>query len=737
MAMAETKVSYFDNVKVIVEDEVQSVDFYYNIWFIIYKNKDKHIIIDPYSNFFEIKIEGIITKIYSFSNDYIVICTDLNTYFMKNHNSPPKALNFICDVSKGDLMLRNSCVLNTIDNRKIFMYLDGNISENDTGMIADHIVSADKDPKYLLYTNWQHHSLKISSNMFPEKIFKVGNRHLLIIDNVYYCYNNYELNMIEQTFDAKQIFVDGSTKTLYNCQNVYIIDMDDNVWSIGFNTGDFRKKFHLQFDDSSLNSFDIREIFYYKSHYYVIGTCFILIYESKSDNPLYKYYLPNNNSDQFELITDIWGVVIKICNTNKYILIRSEDLSEKDTTNENIIYDPLLIGKNNTYIVSSNLPLFFGAAFFYTRTNDFIIRSDAINPTGSILNQGVPNGLGSKFGFKYLKMKFNNYPILVDKNMFNFDIIYSTLIATNFSQNLKIKYTSYTRSIAHGEGLERFALNSLVENIKIHLLCKDTDCLNGYKFDFDNPFWKKLNNCYYFGKMLLYLVDVMDNLDINFSLNTLIKIYTNLNNHPFNIDELAPFHKILNSSEFISIKNMDKIYKTDNTKFKELSLPYNNFDDMIYDLLKINVDKYDVRYIELVKGMYDYNSTVINLNMYELSKLLGGDILYNREKVLNNIYYRKNYNELDVYLDVMKKIINDLTNEELKQFMINVTGHIIRENRVSVYIYSKNQMKTDILIQTCADSIYIKCTVFQQENHMDILKTYLCKKDLDIDDSKM
>jgi hypothetical protein len=135
--------------------------------------------------------------------------------------------------------------------------------------------------------------------------------------------------------------------------------------------------------------------------------------------------------------------------------------------------------------------------------------------------------------------------------------------------------------------------------------------------------------------------------------------------------------------------------------------------------------------------------------MYELSVLLGGNFIYNRQSVIDNIFVKFETN-IDIcktelgktdsviltYIDKVKYFIDNLNDEELKRFMINVTGHIISTNNVEFLIYPRSFRNVDITIVTCKESIKVVTSLLDQDNYIEILKGYLCTKDSYIKDNQ-
>ncbi len=771
------KISYYNQPNVTSDQYI----FYHNIWHILFRNNGKNYIIklsntntslvQSIQSVNSINNNEIIIDIISYTHDLYVICTNVNTYFYDQFNKEPKKINCVCqNPSEQIIITKNLFMIKLSDNINYFIYVDGKIEINPR--IISDFIAYQTDKGDFSYRSWNNIVLPLG--IIPEEIFTLANNiYVILFNSKFYSYNknypNFNLIEIDKEFTVNKIFYDNSIKTLFTSQNYYIIDTDINIWTFKINLPvnvdplDDRidVNYYVTFNmicplkklKSDINVSDIREIFKYKELLIIITNKSVIYYYQDKFNELYDNDNENDNAnsnidDKFKLISDIWDEIIIQCGKNKFILISSVNWFNRNIHLNKYIRirdsnsDVWNIPDHYTYIVYCNtvdMDLFYTNGMFYTKTN---------NNFYNIGNVSYIDYYNSGRYYYEMKKKLTDYAINVENQDSNyFNTIFNMLIACNFNHYLCLKPAIFGSRVAAGPGASRSTYTNMIDNIKNDLFELELDSysnssnLQSYKLNLNNPFWFKSNNCFYFGKLLIYLINYNYKLNFHFSLPMMIYIYKKilkLNKiiDDFNPDELAPFHKIFNPTEYSYIYNMDDIYKND-SKFKELMLPYENFENMIYTLLNIRSlsEKEEECLSFMANGMYEFNNSISNMNLYQLTMSLCGDYVYNRNHVIKN--FEISEDDPKLLTDKMKDFIENLTDDELKIFMKNITGQIIRENAVKILIkssksYDKNK-GIDIAIQTCYDSVVISSNVFNN-NYTEILKAYLCTKDTNIRD---
>jgi hypothetical protein len=766
--------SYFN--KPILNTNLNTYKFYNGLSCIIYCVNDKYYLKSSQEKSILLNLpintsEGeVILGIHSTTDRCVIIITNKNTYYIADYDKV-HVLNFICShtesVTNGLLLKRNICIFKTIDNKTKFLYLNfHNVNRSivdEPLLITNRILMEDND--YFKYIDSLENCHSIIRTMIPTEILCFSNKTTItLIDDMFFALVNEELQFIEQNFVVKRIFVDDSTKTLYNGQRFYVLDTDGYLWTLDFDNLIFVKICKLL--QTNEDQEEIVEIISTKNNICVIGSYFIDFYKFKfGDIPILDDSLVNNalvshyevdklGFNQFELISNIWKETIVIKYKKYYILIAS-----KKAVWASIILNPnILLSEVNyfkipdyrTYLLQGkdDVIVNYSHGRFYTLSENNIYYEDNTNVISDYVQNAKKN--------KYDRKKFNDHTIYVDNQLSYFNVIYHALIATNYSYYLDPQVMIRSVVMAMGPGTNRDVYNTLMEEIKKELFeCIATNTVFNYKINLNNTFWHQPTSCFYFGMMLAYLIDSGHPMNFHLSLTTLSIIYEKLIKinlkQKFHIDNLAPFHKMINPTEFQMVLNMPNECKTNDTIFKELSLGYDSFLDMIKSMLKLEeVSKLELDCLQTIAlGINKFNSTIANNTMYELSVLLGGNFIYNRQSVIDNIFVKFETNidtcktELDktdsvilTYIDKVKYFIDNLNDEELKRFMINVTGHIISTNNVEFLIYPRSFRNVDITIVTCKESIKVVTSLLDQDNYIEILKGYLCTKDSYIKDNQ-
>jgi hypothetical protein len=675
-----------------------------------------------------LNIQGEITGIYSRGHNYFVITSDINTYFMYDRDSKLFELNCICEKNGVDISTK-SCVLKTIDGQKrLLIYGDKNIDPillNDP-VIGNHSVT--KFKKYNIYTNSYNNSFKIENTIIVDDIHitNIENDNKVIISNndilIRYSYD--KIIPIKNDFVCKKMFVVDNVNSLD--KNMYILDTYNNVWILK----DF-SKFTQLFSITDANQADnIRHIVANcdNNYYACIGKYFFNLY--CNHKLIYSSDL-NDCSNDYEYVTNIWinSIIIKNNIKGEYIIIGSSYLRNIIIINSNILITELT---RNVYILKplNGVKIVFYGSYFYIEYNNLIYYSTSSD------DECIETLRNDAFNYcrKYLLTRTTYF----DCNVNYFNIFYNTLIACNFSLGFEINICDKISRKAYGIGVSYDVYTSIMEDIKNDLFDES------FSLNLKNPFWSNENNCFYFGKMLVYFVEVKRYMNFHICLSNLIIIYQTLlklksnsssNSNLFNIDELAPFHKIINLIEYNSIKLMDDSYKTN--KFNELMLSYDSFDDMIYDLLNIRKpSEQELKCLQLIaEGMYDFNNSITKFNMYLLSVILGGNYIYDRINIMNKISF---YEEDANYKKKFIVFLNSLNDHEFKRFMITSTGHTNVAKNSSLHVHIKTYSSTvNIKIETCNTKILINTSLINQENYLELLKAYFCTKDSYIQDLKI
>jgi hypothetical protein len=717
-------------------------------------NNKYYLSTDEYYEESVIDIQGNVTSINSYNWYYIVITTDINTYYLSDNRSQPVALNIIC---KNVIITRDSILLFTESDDVKMLSFDGILYE-------DRIIANKRfcPPNRLIDSvNYSYLLSTIPTDIYF--CYMIKKKILLINDNFFIYQNKEKVDpiLIEKNFTIAKIFVDKLTNTSYHEHNIFVLDTEQNIWTLEVVSENIKFVRLIHID----NSIDIREIFTFGSHLYVIGKDFINLYRKNVDIIFYQHELidkyismsyqnQNQNQDQyqdqFKLVTNLWdGIVIISFNyENKYVVIPNNiDHFILKIKIPHIYYTVLgnfvLIGSNK------NTKLVYSKKYFYVLTKE-ILRQDNMSVINLITKTKPKEPV-------YINRSLcSTMEIYVDNKLNFFDSIFNTLIATNFNYKLLLNLKNMSKLSAYGSGADRTAYSYLFDVMKSDLFQLDESAIfpNSYNLNLNNPFYIHPNNSFYLGKMIMH---ISKKYQMNFylTLESIIVIYQKLcqiknkSNTTFNINELAPFHFTYNPSEFNTIVNMDVTYMLNDNKFKELSLPYENFEHMILSIMKIKsklsysfqLQPEMIFHLEQIAlGMYNYNETIVYLNMYELCSIISVPYIYDKQKIISNIHYHfinvpKELDTLNItneHCIKVKNFINNLNDDEFKKFMINVSGNIIRNN-IDIYIdYGSN--KFDIKITTCDDLVFISNRVLGHENYDEILKAYLCTKDFDICD---
>jgi hypothetical protein len=717
-------------------NEDNNYKLYCGLWHIILCRNGKYFMNSANTihtkDWLPLNISGTIKSINSYSLNHItIISTDVSTYLLDTHSYD---LNIVCTQVE---LTYKTCILRTIDNKtKMLMYYD-NTKISNSIVIANH-----SRIDVFKYSN-SHSQIFTIYKPMPDDFYYINSGRIIIIriGNLFYIFKPdtmSSINKIDTDFKIKKIFADNSVKTSFTNQNIYILDLQGWIWTFDLMHKEFCKLFKLENDISSR----IKEIFKYENQIYAIGNNFIIQYDLDScKTNTYFVNLTNDISDipnvELELISSIFEnyIIIRV-NLSEIILIGRTTTSIDRISNTNINVNYITGHLENVYIchiqTKDYIPLMysFGHFFITIGNNNYDDRNNFLDifKCDEVI---VDFEINLQIHDISINHKFNKSDI--------FNIIYYWLISKNFTNKLLPYFTHFDGYIASGPGARRVIYSELFDYVKNNLLEIDYNSVfkNAYKLNIKNNFWSNPNNCYYFGKLLLYLT--IFRMDYSLSLSSLLIIYKyflKINNKNFDINQLAIFHKMYNPSEYQSILNLDLEYKINENKFKQLSMPYDTFENMIYSLMSISEpDKIEKDCLELIAyGMCEFNRNVINLSLYELYKKLCEPFIYDRKKVIESIQCVSNYtNESsEMNLSKIRNFLENLTDDELKTFMINVTGHTIRDRKVHLYIDYCSDI--DISISTCSDRITISNRVFDEDNYLEILKSYLCQKDMYIKD---
>jgi hypothetical protein len=726
-ASANALISYFDKVP-----KHDPPKIYSNHHQILVKVNGKYSM--RKNSLVDIAIQGDLTGIYSIVSTYFIVTTNVNTYCIVSNSGTVVTLGIITT----KVELTKSSILLITDNAVRFFRLGASVDSiclapADSMIVANRLMIDDSFHKYKYkYVNSFGESVSISKEFIPTDIYFIKNKsHIVMVDGLPYVYlEDADMVPISMSFKIKSIFLDNCPVTAHTTHNIYVLDDQDWVWTLDSSL-QFVKIFQVAIPFNS----QIKQILYCVNSYFVFGRTFIHAYDvaSCSSSPM---IIPTATmyfeQDGVILLSAINNIIVLLClatnkEARKHILL-STTQTELTAVTVNP-YSQFTLKNFSSYAITAkpNTSVFYWSTYFCIQY-----------PNGKVITTG-----GAKVIEGYLDKV--NHPSFsadvemhVEANFNTFNQFFNTLVCTNFKSKLSVVLVVKSSKTAGGRGVIRDIHNRVLDYVEHSLLTQGAPN--------DHVFWQNLHNCYYFGKLIGYISQVQFELPFHFNLSTLLIIYEKMQrlrdpDVDFDImarlDQLAPFHDMMNPSEFKSFKNLSLEYKVHASQFKQLALPYDTFADMIYDKLKLTIGQTGSK--ELIQaetiaiGLYQYNKSFSNISLYELTRYLSGDFKYDRQAVLDNICI-STYGDLsdeDSYKDKMRSFINGLDDDELKQLMVSITGYIKRPCPVHIVICNEMYIRDDFYVEiaTCSDKMNINQLALDTPDYAIILKAYLCQTD--------
>jgi hypothetical protein len=712
MSVLMDQLTYFD-------PRLESADtkYYVYLYHVICRKGKKHYISyhdTSYATMEPINIHGRITGMYKcmFSSS-AYICTDENTYFL-DQNKKVTACNCICiNVNIG----RHYIILHT-DRGVIHYNSAGNsrVAFNTKVIPSEQMVFANN----CLIISGAHHSsckARIKLPLIPHDLYFFESLGWIYsYDGVYCIFNNSSPANTINLGAGKIVktFVDYGVATVFVTQRMFFLYDDNFIGIINKEIDDhyfIQKLFRMDATDAS----SIKQIIVMSKYYVVVGYKYLHIYDS---NQCVARMDVEYNS--VEIISNLW--------LNRLVLKYKQNLIVLGTNSGLVSANSLIIVKPLHALIIHGCyatlisPIDETVQLHYTYSKIFTLNNSN--------NKQDLNGINILAISNCTDIKINkplqSIEICIDSEIDIFKQYFYTVITNNFKNNLRMVMVQGPVTKSAGIGTNRDIIERVLSYIKSDLLVSYE---YGHRLNISHDFWR--HNAFYFGKLLAYISNSDLTLPFHFNLSSLVHIYSVLkDSNDIGIDELAPFHNELHPQDFVSVRNLDNIYKTDRDQFASLTLGYDNFDSMIKSKLLSPVSEAEITCLKSIgKGILDFNNAYSSLNLWQLSNKFFGDITYDRKSALEFIKVSTEHSSLKSFIDPMIKFIHDLNNDELRQFMISVTGYHKRDKPVKVII-DKSDRRRDILIATCQDTLIVYSHVFQNEDFPHILKAYLCGRDM-------
>jgi hypothetical protein len=707
-----------------------------------------------YMNPKNLVIDGKIMGVYAidYTNGYV--CTDKNTYFVCYYG-PSIACNCICsDVRIGTHHL----ILYTNDNRLIYYRTDNANMQSSTpvpvtsiAMVCNFKVQSFGESMNLFLSSTYNRNLKLKQNIKPLNMWRFV--HLPCVFTTDDDSNGIRYNILDLEGNIyrlplvrpAKVIVDYSTNTRESSQDIYFIDQSKLVRTIiGTDTSYiYSPMFQL---DSNVELDQIQQIVQFGQYCIVIGTTFIHAYGincSWRKGVVIKWDDSFKSIGLIKFVTTLFENRLIFKYDRDFIVIESRRLSSNNPAITVTKYDNFVLPGYTSTIVrairtsESILPvwakpdLFFSCGKFFT------------NGYKTIMDMNGQQLFGFNDAEKYRRIQLFSTHINVECDLNAFDQVFNTAISLNFKNQLSMDLSNQSNqsnqfiSMSTGPGTRRDIDNRIMDYIQNNLLTPSTRDHFGYKLNLSNEFWRDMpnNRDFYFGKFIAYMLNREgSSMPFHFSMSYLYTIYMKMQREKYNavqydIDCLAPFHQEFMPQDFQSMKTLGDNYKISNDEFAKLELPFESFSECILDRLKINISDVELQcLLNIADGMYNFNPSLANLSMIDLCKTLSGDFKYDRVSVLKNINVCADTLNVQAETLKMQAFLHGLTNEELMQFMINVTGYHIRDS--GVYVRVTDHMRdVHIIISTCRDRLTIFSEVFHHENYCEVLKAYFCSKD--------
>jgi hypothetical protein len=696
-------------------------------------------------------VTGDIVKLHMMTNSILFICTTLNTYFLQySDNLNAIALGFICieaDIS------RNKIVMKTSDG-KIRRYTSNGAMIDDTvAIVCDHQVL--QDGEYCQYVDCHGAMYKVYQSMVPTEIFLTCDEmSVLRIDDTFFLNtNNHDaLEFMSQDFAMRHIFVDNSACSTNTTRNAFILDTQGNMWTIlkVESIYTFVRLCNICTPEQ-INAMipRIKKVVMTMTYLWVFGDTFTNMYFYDAHSPVEPppIVFPMGFDNECEYITNIYNKEVVMKYGPNYVLVTSLSLADMGITSKELNYTRF-VGTDlsayglNAYLISAVNPvtqvLFCNGTFYACR--DGVIRGKTDADPFAVSQSQAQAQSQSEQVLKYVAHKLPLMDITVDSSFGAFEQIYNTLISFNYRHALMPSIMTQSRIECSGPGVVRDIYSRVVQYIETDLLSVGTQ--GESTLNLSNAFWDLIHNSYYFGKMLGYMATSEWKFQRHFSISQLLIIHNKLklmkasnetgkatNVLTVNqLDLLAPYHNEFDPEGFRAIMIMDSKYKLIATEFKNLGLPYDSFLHMICEKFNIKevTDREHQCLTQIAIGMYHFNKTFSELDLFDLSRAISGDFKYDRFAIITNISISAT---IESHKMLFIDFLTSLSDDELKVLMINITGYTKSSVKVNVAISVVSSTARDFSISTCSNSMIINQDVFKHDDWPKILRGYLCHHD--------
>ncbi len=677
---------------------------------------------------FEAHIKGPIKDIQCHTNVVFILCEDALYTITPN--------NILYEVDGKFTILNSSythmMAINTDTNT---YYRNGHIVTDP--IIRDNwFVTEDENFKY--YRNSCNVVIKLPLNLEFIRIYSVQNVNLIFIDGTFYKYDDadnsdseyeYENEIMESLqYNLSPIYIENMKGMIsrifyYDMQltpgntSLYILDTCNDLWMFVIDSNKFIQIGNIESNDTIET---IIEIISFKKLHIIISIYHIIViynhqYHILPIDPklIVKTYL---NFDMFAFKYE-----------NKWFTIVSYDYPNHNNKNQIKDFIPWSDFICNEYNFRDPEEVFYSGTKFFRLKNEVLYQVD-VNTNDE--NQDLL--VMTKSNKKYNRRIQNQYLLLIDIENDIFGQYFQALINKNFNVSINMKLVFDNDVIATGDGVSRSIMNTVIEYITTNLLILDEN--NEYVFNLTDDFWT-YNNYYLFGRLIEYLINSSLHLQGHLNLNLMYGLYCCIHKK-VHINELAMFHLHRNPEEFKYISNLDLEYKLNNEKFATLSTGFDNLEQFVLSRLNINqemLSEHQHRILSLIaRGMLKNNETIKFMSMWELYLALGGELEYDRQDVLQNIEincFDSNIHQdlIDNYKLRIYNLLNSFTNDQLKHFMVLVTGYLQSKSIVSISI--DTNLYVDFKIETCFNRLKININVLSNDDFENIFLIYLSQYD--------
>jgi hypothetical protein len=708
-----------------------TIEYFVYLYHVIIKKNGKYWICDQFRETdnkgvgYPLYIEGEFKSLHTTLNTFAYICTDQNTYLYNNNVLTP--CNCICS----DVMVSRHCLILTTSHG-ILIY---NSNNGDSSNTSKFHINPKLVDNLMICNNGLHGydiSLSYSFSTYPDEVYTVpssmGQVWIVGFNKKYSVIHREVLRDINYSqVNIARLIVDYSPNTLFSSQNAYFISTTADVYRIFMGS---EPSLTVLCTTNITDPWSIKEIVSFRDYCVIVGKDYLHMY-SKIKNNVTNNVTNNLPSvcmtvepDSLKVCSSIWSNMV--LNYKSGFIVIGTQIMVNNPAIQITLMNEFKLPTTPVYEImpAPNTKLYYSNGS-YVSVDCHGVATDI---SGNIIWSDVKL-------FSNITRKLNIMDVQIELNANAFDQLLCTLITTNFNVGLRVSMGHKSIVQSAGPGLRRVIHNAVVEYMRSNLFILDS--LNTltptYKINISHPYWLQ-NNGYYMGKLIAYLFNSNFTLPFHMSLNRLYAIYEQIQSRTksdkINVDSLAPFHKNFYPLDFVCMANLDDAYKLDDEKFKELALGYDSFLECIKNRLHMSPIPADEVPIlsNIAAGLYDFNPKIATLSLWQLARFISGDFIYNRVAVINNINFSINDNKFEPYRIMMKAFVDGLTDDELIQFMITVTGYHVRNSPVTVNIINSPSGNQDILITTCYDKLSVACHVFER-GYTDILKGYLCTRD--------